>query len=73
MGQAKQRGTFEQRVAESVQRKTEEGERRRLEQAEQKKRQLLRDARFPEEARRRHRSLSVLATAAVLAASMTNR
>lgn len=67
MGQAKQRGTFEQRRAESIQAEAERLERRRIELVERKEAQRLHDIANPKQAaarRSRQRSLnSIIALA----------
>jgi ferric-dicitrate binding protein FerR (iron transport regulator) len=72
MGQAKQRGTFEQRQAEAIQRETERQERHRIELAERKERQRQYDLAHPKQAAarrtRNHRASLLMATVAGMGA-----
>jgi hypothetical protein len=66
MGQAKQRGTFEQRQAEAIQREAERQEQQRINLAERKEQQRLYDLAHPRQAAARrardHRTSMMLAT-----------
>jgi len=77
MGQAKQRGTYEQRQAQGIQRKAEEHkrwlEKREKEKVERAVRQAAREARIPPKERRRSKSRQVLlASAAAIASGLSH-
>lgn len=80
MGQAKQRGTFEQRQAEAIHREAERQERERIALAERKERQRQYDLAHPKQAAaRRSRSrhtgmlLATILGASAIGLSATHR
>ena len=76
MGQAKQRGTFEQRQRESMERQTVRQEREQIRLAEQRERQRQYDLAHPEQAAARRRTIyrtnSILALAAGISMGAMN-